>query len=44
MDGLKALLDRKVQEAQAGYDNLMFKGIPVVSVDNQLKIPEDQLR
>ena len=26
--------------SNAGYDNLMFKGIPVASVDHQLMVPE----
>lgn len=30
--------------SRAGYDNLLFRGIPVMAVDNQLNIPEDQLR
>jgi hypothetical protein len=30
--------------SRAGYDNLLFRGIPVMSVDNQLMIPEGQLR
>ena len=30
--------------AAAGYDNLLFRGIPVIAVDNQMLIPQDQLQ
>jgi len=28
---------------EAGYQNMLFRGIPVISTDHQLLIPEDQL-
>jgi hypothetical protein len=30
--------------SKMGYDNLLFKGIPVMFVDNQMLIPQEQLR